>query len=76
MAAAQRLTDILILREQREQLELRRELRDAGKAVDTSDDSGQPETSPDVPESAEESVEDFLKRIGRTRTEETERVDE
>jgi hypothetical protein len=76
MTAAQRLTDILILREQREQLELRRELREAGKAVDAPEGDGQPEGSPDAPASVQETAEQFLERIAARRTEETETEDE
>lgn len=63
MSAAMRLAEILILREQREQLELRRELRDAGKAVDAPEAPGIPETSPDTPERVQESVDEFLARL-------------
>lgn len=72
MTAAQRLTDILILREQREQLEIRRELRDAGKALDTPHGNGQPTAPPEAQESAEESVDAFLARIRGSKTDEVE----
>lgn len=72
MAAAQRLADILILREQREQLELRRELREAGKATDAPESDGQPEGSPDASERVQETAEQFLARIAARRSEETE----
>lgn len=57
MAAAQRLAEILILREQRELLELRRELRDASKPTDAPETSEQPEGSPDTPERVQETAE-------------------
>lgn len=71
MQAAMRLADILTLREAREQLELRRELRDAGKAVDAPATDGQLERSPDATERPE-SVEQFLVRIAARHTQETE----
>jgi hypothetical protein len=72
MAAAQRLTDILILREQREQLEIRRELRETGKTLDAPQGSGQPTAPPETQDSAEESVDAFLARIRGSKTDEVE----
>lgn len=75
MTAALRLADVLSLREQREQLEMRRELRDAGKATDASQGNGQPEGPPETQGRAQESVEEFLKRVRTTSVlEETERA--
>lgn len=71
MQAALRLADILTVREQREQLELRRELRDAGKAGDAPDGDAQPEGSPETQETAELAAERFLASI-RQRTADTE----
>lgn len=69
MTAAMRLADILSLREQREQLEIRREVRDSGKPTDAP---GQPEASPDAPERVQETAEQFLARIAARRAEEIE----
>jgi len=57
MQAAMRLADILTLREQREQLELRRELRMQSKA------DNEPE-----PEPKQESVDEFLERVSKERS--------
>jgi hypothetical protein len=76
MAAAQRLTDILILREQREQLEIRRELRDVGKTLGTPETPGQPTAPSGTQGSEEETVDAFLARIRGSKAEEIEPEDE
>lgn len=58
MIAAQRLTDILILREQRDQIDLRRELRMLAKAQ-----GEQPEPDEEPEESPEQKAAAFLQRM-------------
>ncbi|MBW4039211.1 MAG: hypothetical protein HIU91_10115 [Acidobacteria bacterium] len=62
MQAALRLADILSLREEREQLELRRELRDAWKAADAPGTHGLPNVS-DTPVETRETAEQVTERI-------------
>ena len=54
MTAALRLADILALREQREQLEIRRELRLAGRADEAPNDTQDALVSEETPESRAE----------------------
>lgn len=79
MTAALRLADVLSLREQREQLELRRELRDAGKATDGPQGDAQAETSSQdqgrAVETAELAAEKFLASL-RQRVTEAKEIDE
>lgn len=67
MAAALRLADVLTLREQREQLEMRRELRLLAKAGDEPEDTPGNEAAR---QSAAETVDEFLARIKTTRKQE------